>query len=179
MSIGDLFGDDLRALFREVDEGSDATLGPTGEGDGGEAVKTSDAELGGEAAREPDAPDGEAPVHEASVGVSETALGVSVDGSPADYWSPAETAVRTVVAELSGVRSEEVDLTAPLAALGAEGLGLWAVVAELERQTDRVFPDRVVLGWQTPSDMIAAGESGGQANGQVNRQPESSAPAGD
>ena len=87
--------------------------------------------------------------------------------------------MRTVVAELSGVRSEEVDLTAPLAALGAEGLGLWAVVAELERQTDRVFPDRVVLGWQTPSDMIAAGESGGQANGQVNRQPESSAPAGD
>lgn len=149
MSIGDLFGDDLKALFGEVEEDSGVEAAQDIAQDAGTQDSTA----------EPSSDEGSAD-GTGSPSASSADDGSTDAGPPASSnWSPAETAVRTIIAELAGERAESVNLQAPLATLGAEGLGLWAVVAELERQTDRTFPDRVVMAWQTPADMIAAGEA--------------------
>ena len=157
MSIGDLFGDDLKALFGEVGEDSGVEAAQDTAQDG--AQDTAQDAGTQDSTAEPSSDEGSAD-GTGSPSASSADDGSTDAGPPASSnWSPAETAVRTIIAELAGERAESVNLQAPLATLGAEGLGLWAVVAELERQTDRTLPDRVVMAWQTPADMIAAGEA--------------------
>lgn len=138
MSIGDLFGDDLKAL-----------LGSTGNTDG-----EADARSGHEGA--------EQQISELDTGDStevETVAFISSSGADSGSRTSIEIAVQSILAELSGKEAADIDLDAKLGNFGAEGLGLWAVVAEVERQTGQEFRDTEVADWKTPRDIIEADRS--------------------
>ncbi|WRS30033.1 acyl carrier protein [Actinomycetaceae bacterium MB13-C1-2] len=135
MSIGDLFGDDLKALLGDSAESGSKEVST-------ESAETSAEERSGlEGASEDMGSDG--PI--AFVSGGESAV---------QTVSNIESVVRSILAELSSVEPAAISLDTELGEYGAEGLGLWAVVAEVERHTGQAIKDEDVADWKTPSDIM-------------------------
>ena len=102
-----------------------------------------------------------APSASDSVGASEKHFASSGAPTPSvDAEPTVEAVVRNLIAELSGVDGGTLDLKQPLdGALDISGLALWAVVAEVERFSNRTFADSDVAEWKTPRDIISAAEA--------------------
>ena len=96
-----------------------------------------------------------------SIGASEKHFASSGAPTPSvDAEPTVEAVVRNLIAELSGVDGGTLDLKQPLdGALDISGLALWAVVAEVERFSNRTFADADVAEWKTPRDIISAAEA--------------------
>ncbi len=137
MSIGDLFGDDLKALLGDsMESGSEDVLS--------ESTASSSEEESGQ-------------VEGSEARSSDTAIAfVSGGESETQTASDVESVVRSILAELSGTEAAAIDLDAELEEYGAEGLGLWAVVAEVERQAGQEFKDKDLANWKTPQDILGA-----------------------
>lgn len=68
-----------------------------------------------------------------------------------------EQALREIIAELNHSEAQSLDLDADLTEeLEITGLALWAVVAEVERRSGRVFLDDEVRTWRTPREILDA-----------------------
>lgn len=137
MSIGDLFGDDLKALLGDsMESGSEDVPSES-------AASSSKEELG--------------QVEGSEARSSDTAVAfASGRESETQTVSDVESVVRSILAELSGTKATAIDLDAELGEYGAEGLGLWAVVAEVERQVGQEFKDEDLANWKTPQDILGA-----------------------
>lgn len=142
MSIGDLFGNDLKVLFGELQTSDDLA----------EVDPLSGGEPNGDGS---DSPEANSSQYEHAQKKDTAATFVSVAGQLSGEPRDAEQAVRSILAELSGLNPESIDFDASLEDLGATGLGLWAVVAEVERQTGQEFADSTVVIWKTPRDIVA------------------------
>ena len=142
MSIGDLFGDDLKALFADQADADQQTPETAGAADtGGRAGVAGTAEIAGAGGSDASPVTGEA---------------VAAAGP---RQSEAEIAVRTIVGEIAGRDPSGLGPDELLSDLGIVDLGLWAVVAEVERQTHTNFRDADAEGWQTLAHVIAAAET--------------------
>ncbi len=153
-NIGDLFGADLKALLGDNDDSDPEPRA----GQGGESPGAPDQDVDGRGTESP-AVDG--PLENAAV----LSIGGATDQASGTPTNP-EDAVRLILSELSGLRPSEISLDTSLPELGAHGLGLWAVVAEVERQAGVEFKDSDVEAWSTARDIVEAclkDARGGQA----------------
>lgn len=98
--------------------------------------------------------EGEAPPDETSSPQSKNAQRASSAGA-----GPEEMVVE-LAAQLLGCPAGSIDFDAPLAELDLVGLPMWALVAELERQSRLSFDDEAVNGWGTLRDIASAMREG-------------------
>ncbi len=63
-----------------------------------------------------------------------------------------ETQLRAALEHLG--ETTEIDLQLPLSLLGAYGLGLWALVDDLERTVKVQIPDTTARSWETGADVL-------------------------